>query len=397
MSCQVYEGTGVEHPLSDRAVAETAGQILAFQGRPGPDVLPLDMRGSHRGRRLAVPRGRGALPQGRAVPRRGRAALWDRRAARVRGSTARDAWRWSPRRLAAALGVPPTPRPWRPAWEAPRPVRASTGWWQRSSRRGRRAGGASWQGAGRAGLLELLRVFRLPLAPPPAGSSRALGAGGGRCAWRSSSAACVSSTAVSARAATGSRCCGRTGRPPSRWQDVPRVIERQGERWRQAPVTAQPGSSLSVWCAGEVCPVVEVEPRPTADDASSWSWWRRELSLDEIGRRLQVAGVRDVRVDRRGYLGPRRPGDRAATRPARPPWPGSPSAMPSSCPTRSSWSNPAQVDGKPGLRFLGRGWGHGVGMCQNGAYGLAIGGASFAEILAHYYPGTVLGALPTNR
>jgi stage II sporulation protein D len=40
-----------------------------------------------------------------------------------------------------------------------------------------------------------------------------------------------------------------------------------------------------------------------------------------------------------------------------------------------------------GYRFTGRGWGHGVGMCQVGAAGLAETGASFIEILQHYYPG----------
>ncbi len=38
-------------------------------------------------------------------------------------------------------------------------------------------------------------------------------------------------------------------------------------------------------------------------------------------------------------------------------------------------------------RFTGRGWGHGVGMCQVGAAGLADAGASFIDILQHYYPG----------
>ena len=38
-------------------------------------------------------------------------------------------------------------------------------------------------------------------------------------------------------------------------------------------------------------------------------------------------------------------------------------------------------------RFTGRGWGHGVGMCQVGAAGLAEAGASFVDILQHYYPG----------
>ncbi|BDU68736.1 hypothetical protein GETHOR_08370 [Geothrix oryzae] len=40
--------------------------------------------------------------------------------------------------------------------------------------------------------------------------------------------------------------------------------------------------------------------------------------------------------------------------------------------------------------FYGRGWGHGVGMCQTGAYGMALEGASFQQILTHYYPGTEL-------
>lgn len=37
--------------------------------------------------------------------------------------------------------------------------------------------------------------------------------------------------------------------------------------------------------------------------------------------------------------------------------------------------------------FTGRGWGHGVGMCQFGAYGLAKMGVKYDEILKHYYTG----------
>ncbi len=37
--------------------------------------------------------------------------------------------------------------------------------------------------------------------------------------------------------------------------------------------------------------------------------------------------------------------------------------------------------------FTGRGWGHGVGMCQYGAYGLAKMGIKYDEILKHYYTG----------
>ncbi|MDX6399674.1 MAG: stage sporulation protein [Gaiellaceae bacterium] len=44
--------------------------------------------------------------------------------------------------------------------------------------------------------------------------------------------------------------------------------------------------------------------------------------------------------------------------------------------------------------FSGHGWGHGVGMSQYGAYGYAQHGASFQQILAHYYPGTTLRPAP---
>ncbi len=37
--------------------------------------------------------------------------------------------------------------------------------------------------------------------------------------------------------------------------------------------------------------------------------------------------------------------------------------------------------------FTGRGWGHGIGMCQYGAYGLAKMGVKYEAILKHYYTG----------
>jgi stage II sporulation protein D len=43
-----------------------------------------------------------------------------------------------------------------------------------------------------------------------------------------------------------------------------------------------------------------------------------------------------------------------------------------------------------GITFFGRGWGHGVGMCQVGAYGMALAGATYDEILKKYYKGIEL-------
>ena len=46
-----------------------------------------------------------------------------------------------------------------------------------------------------------------------------------------------------------------------------------------------------------------------------------------------------------------------------------------------------------GIMFYGRGWGHGVGMCQIGAYGMALDGATYEEILKKYYKGIELKKL----
>ncbi len=46
------------------------------------------------------------------------------------------------------------------------------------------------------------------------------------------------------------------------------------------------------------------------------------------------------------------------------------------------------------LIFRVRGYGHGVGMSQAGARAMAAEGGECEEILAHYYPGTVLAELP---
>jgi len=47
----------------------------------------------------------------------------------------------------------------------------------------------------------------------------------------------------------------------------------------------------------------------------------------------------------------------------------------------------------PWARFAGRGYGHGVGMCQWGAKGMAEQGHNARQIVEFYYPGTVLSTL----
>lgn len=44
-------------------------------------------------------------------------------------------------------------------------------------------------------------------------------------------------------------------------------------------------------------------------------------------------------------------------------------------------------------RFVGRGWGHGVGLCQVGAYGMAMAGHDYREIVRHYYTGVTVSTI----
>ena len=53
-----------------------------------------------------------------------------------------------------------------------------------------------------------------------------------------------------------------------------------------------------------------------------------------------------------------------------------------------------EMDGAGGVGrfiFTGKGWGHGVGLCQVGAAGMAQAGSRFESILTHYYTGVRLG------
>ena len=49
------------------------------------------------------------------------------------------------------------------------------------------------------------------------------------------------------------------------------------------------------------------------------------------------------------------------------------------------------------VRFAGRGSGHGVGLCQWGAKGMAEQGYSYQQILQFYYPGAIIGPSPGLR
>ena len=66
------------------------------------------------------------------------------------------------------------------------------------------------------------------------------------------------------------------------------------------------------------------------------------------------------------------------------------------CMLSSSGKTIRETGNVTGYTFSGGGWGHGVGMSQYGAKGMAEAGFSCADILYHYYPGTQLQPLKGN-
>ncbi len=125
-----------------------------------------------------------------------------------------------------------------------------------------------------------------------------------------------------------------------------------------------------------------------ADRRSAWREWARERSWSELERMLGMSDLERLQVTARspsgrvvGLLATGRSG-------ARKEWKGFEVRQVLGLPeTLFGMHLRTTPDGERMVRFLGRGWGHGVGLCQNGAYGLARAGQGFEQILGHYYTG----------
>ncbi len=144
---------------------------------------------------------------------------------------------------------------------------------------------------------------------------------------------------------------------------------------------------------------LEVQPAPngaSAERMSPFTNWTRELSLGQVRARVAryargIGAITDVRVAVRGssrraidleLIGTTGIGHVRGGR------------------IRSVLGLREQlfvIDRKldaegnvTGFIFTGRGWGHGVGLCQVGAYGLAKQGLTYAQILNSYYTGIEL-------
>jgi stage II sporulation protein D len=202
---------------------------------------------------------------------------------------------------------------------------------------------------------------------------------------------------------------GRLGLPVD--PELP-LARRVGDRYLPSPtLTLRAGDRLRWWKRGSqvLALWVEWEAAGTSFERdSSWTEWVRRASARELARRMsqRVAGteVRDLTVVRRSPAGRvvelevstdagRIRLNRFDVRQAL--------EVPELLFTFQKVRGPL---GESEWVFLGRGWGHGVGLCQNGAYGMALAGAAYEDILRHYYVGidivaanTVTAVAPSGR
>ena len=143
---------------------------------------------------------------------------------------------------------------------------------------------------------------------------------------------------------------------------------------------------------------LEIKPTDTpatAENASPWLFWTKSLSAGEVQARLSryvrgIGTLYDLNVKQRGY-------SRRAVELEIIGSNGVKSLKGGKIRSALRLNEQLFVMNKrysgstvAGYTFTGRGWGHGVGMCQYGAYGLAKMGVKYDEIIKHYYTGVEL-------
>jgi SpoIID/LytB domain protein len=169
--------------------------------------------------------------------------------------------------------------------------------------------------------------------------------------------------------------------------------------------STSPGRTFNVEdvFGGEALPYLQGHEEPD-DQVSPLSHWRVEVPFDDLARFLAADGVWSGGAIRRVQVGDGRiriSGDRGVTlskgdlrdalnewaaclAPDRyPPFEPDGYRLPQTVP--SIWFRAGQEGDV--LVLTGRGWGHGIGMVQWGAYGKAKRGLGYADILAAYYGG----------
>ena len=432
--CQVYAGFGGEHPLSDRAVAETAGQVLlagdelvdarysatcgghtedvsvvfpaenapyltgvpcieaggtaiegsALEGSRFPDAVTRVLVPPPDGAR------RGGVPPAAALARRLEtlatgAGLPAPRTLPALASTARrDVARWVAARFDLAVG----PRVLLTGDDLGRLAAEPPPEWSDEERRqatllaasGLYAGGGP-NGAAVDAAAEERLVFAL---------ARLVGSlHGERLAFRALDKAGDERLLYALPAAGGGE---RVLALPAELPTFRRRGTAGGAAYEATDLSLAPGDPLTLWSADgrPVALVQEVDPVPVADPAHPRSVWSRWKTDRELAARVESLypgfGFTGFEVLSRGVSG-RVGAVRLDGRGAR-------TTVVEGLAVRWTLDLPDTrftVERLPGgWRFTGRGWGHGVGLCQTGSFSMAGRGLGYRDILRHYYTGVRL-------
>src|SRR5262245_46938184 len=205
---------------------------------------------------------------------------------------------------------------------------------------------------------------------------------------------------------TGSQVYGGIAREDSR---VDAAVERTRGRvllWRGKPLPAYYHST----CGGrtsdarEVFGIRSIRPLSGAEcgycEGSRFYRWEARLPREpvsrlasELGAGARLLSVRPVDVDPAGrWREVEIEGDKARIRRSGREFRSRVNQIAGSERVRSTLLEEVRIEGEE-LRIVGRGWGHGVGMCQVGAIALARAGESADSILARYYPDATLAPL----
>jgi stage II sporulation protein D len=132
-----------------------------------------------------------------------------------------------------------------------------------------------------------------------------------------------------------------------------------------------------------------LKPVKTNSELSPYFMWEKIIPVSEIEKALDVQGIKDISIDSYTVSGRARgikitletgtvtiPAIRMRKKIG---W----DRLPSTLITRLSRNNSLMV-------FEGRGYGHGVGMCQWSCLQMAKEGMTYKQILTYFYPGTTI-------
>jgi len=427
--CQVYGGIDAEDPLTDLAVEQTRGQIAAFQGKPIHALFTSTCGGATEDARLIFPgmaapylagvtcgeqeksmfdgarvpkgsRGQSLSPLewrgwvlarlAAARGRRGRAALWEE-AFRVAGI--------KPRGSAPASLSPPAVYPAVLAGFGltdDRDVHLTT--LDLDYAAGPPDPAAALPADARAAYdtLGRLKIAEGAGLPAPGRTMSEADFGGLLLSVAMRLGGVVETSGRLARREGGSfvvkTAAGRAEVPADTTIEVARLVN--GRFYPASEVAVTSGDPVGFWKRGPkvlALWTVESPAGGTFEKESAWTEWVRRVSARELAIRLAprivATEVRSIEIRRRGRSG--RVVEAAITTDK------GVLAL-TGFDIRQALQLPELLftvekafapDGSAEFVFIGRGWGHGVGLCQNGAYGMALAGHSYEEILKHYYPG----------